>query len=181
MKGDCMSSRTPGQYGGGSSQPGSSSMQYPFIFELSKIFKISEQVLPCLSSRTPDKVQNEGVLHGGGSSQPGSSSMQYPFIFELSQIFKSVFWDAGPGQSAPNQLHAMPLHHSHLTYLDLAKFSFDHCAHPRAFACTFFMEEDPVIRDPPPKKKVQANLGLSQIFENEEGASECPGMGTVIK
>ena len=111
-----------------------------------------------MSSRTPGQ-------YGGGSSQPGSSSMQYPFIFELSQIFKSVFWDAGPGQSAPNQLHAMPLHHSHLTYLDLAKFSFDHCAHPRAFACTFFMEEDPVIRDPPPKKKVQANRGLSQIFK----------------
>ena len=55
-------------HGGGSSQPGSSSMQYPFIFELSQIFKISEQVLPCLSSRTPDKVQNEGVLHGLGSS-----------------------------------------------------------------------------------------------------------------
>ena len=132
-------------------------MQGLYIFELSQIF------------------ENEGGLHPRAIwrriRDSGSSSMQYPFIFELSQIFKSVFWDAGPGQSAPNQLHAMPLHHSHLTYLDLAKFSFDHCAHPRAFACTFFMEEDPVIRDPPPKKKVQANLGLSQIFENEEGAS----------
>ena len=132
-------------------------------FGLSQIFKIAEQALHLITVPMPGEW--------GGSSQAGSSSMQYPFIFELSQIFKSVFWDAGPGQSAPNQLHAMPLHHSHLTYLDLAKFSFDHCAHPRAFACTFFMEEDPVIRDPPPKKKVQANLGLSQIFENEEGAS----------
>ena len=48
------------------------------------------------------------------------------------------------------------------------------------FACTFFFGGGS-SDEPPPKKKVQANRGLRKIFENEEGASECPGMGTVIK